>query len=202
MVTRGFTGRPPGQGERARLPPGQYETGDFPVLSIGPTPRIDLARWTFTLWDAARPFKVWTWAEFEQLPRTAWRGDIHCVTKWSKFDTSWEGVAFDDLLRAAGSTEAPKPYLLAVGFDDYSTNVSVADLAGGQAMVATRFGGQPLAPDHGGPARLLVPHLYFWKSAKWCKGLRFTAKDEAGFWELNGYHMRGDPWKEQRFEGD
>ncbi|RYY62059.1 MAG: sulfite oxidase-like oxidoreductase, partial [Comamonadaceae bacterium] len=139
--------------------------------------------------------------EFQALPRTQWQGDIHCVTTWSKFDTVWEGVAIDDLFAAAG-IEAPTPYLLALSFDDYDTNVPVADLVGGRAMVATHFGGAPLTAEHGGPARLLVPHFYFWKSAKWLKGLKFTARDEAGFWELRGYHMYGDPWRQQRYSDD
>ena len=201
MVTRGFTGRPRPEVKAERLPPGQYLTEDFPVLSLGPTPRIDLAKWSFTLSDGPRPLKRWSWAEFDALPRTRWHGDIHCVTKWSKFDTEWEGVAFDDLIAAAG-IELRWSHLLALSYDDYSTNVPVADLGGAKAMVATRYAGKPIPPDHGGPARLLVPHLYFWKSAKWLKGLKFTRQDEAGFWELRGYHMYGDPWREQRFSGD
>jgi DMSO/TMAO reductase YedYZ molybdopterin-dependent catalytic subunit len=183
------------------LPPGQFETEGFPVLSKGPTPRIDMASWRFTLSNGPRPMKSWSWDEFVALPRTVWQGDIHCVTTWSKFDTRWEGVTIDDLLADAGIA-APTPWLLALSLDDYDTNVPVADLLGGRAMVATHFDGQPLAPEHGGPARLLVPHLYFWKSAKWIKGLKFTARDEAGFWELRGYHMYGDPWRQQRYSDD
>jgi len=201
MATRGFFGRRPATDVAKRLPPGQHLTDDFPVLSYGPTPELPLAAWRFTLHDGPRPLASWSWDEFNALPQTTWRGDIHCVTTWSKFDTEWQGVTVDDLLRAAG-IEAPTPYVLARSFDDYDTNVPLADLVGGRAMVATRFGGAPLAPEHGGPARLLVPHLYFWKSAKWLKGLRFTARDEAGFWELRGYHMRGDPWREQRYTND
>ncbi|GGC02120.1 sulfite oxidase-like oxidoreductase [Pseudoduganella buxea] len=201
MSTRGFTGRRPGADAARRLPPGQYETRDFPVLSLGPAPVIDLAQWRFTLRHGARPLASWTWEQFQALPRTRWQGDIHCVTTWSKFDTEWEGVTLDDLLQAAG-VAAPTPYLLAQSYDDYDTNVPLAELAGGRAMIATHFGGQPLTAEHGGPARLLVPHLYFWKSAKWLKGLKFTARDEAGFWELRGYHMHGDPWREQRFSSD
>lgn len=201
MATRGFFGRRPAIDVAKRLPPGQHLTDDFPVLSYGPTPEVPLADWRFTLHDGPRPLASWSWDEFNALPQTTWRGDIHCVTTWSKFDTEWQGVTVDDLLRAAG-IEAPTPWVLARSFDDYDTNVPMADLANGQAMVATRFGGAPLAPEHGGPARLLVPHLYFWKSAKWLKGLRFTARDEAGFWELRGYHMRGDPWREQRYTND
>jgi DMSO/TMAO reductase YedYZ molybdopterin-dependent catalytic subunit len=201
MATRGFTGRRPTAALARRLPPGQYETEDFPVLAKGPTPRVDLASWRFTLSDGPRPLASWSWAEFEALPRTKWQGDIHCVTKWSKFETVWEGVSIDDLLAAAG-VAPPSAWLLALSHDDYDTNVPVADLLGGRAMIATRYGGRPLAPEHGGPARLLVPHLYFWKSAKWIKGLRFTARDEAGFWELRGYHMYGDPWRQQRYSDD
>lgn len=201
MATRGFTGRRPTAAFARRLPPGQYETEDFPVLAKGPTPRVDLASWRFTLSDGPRPLASWSWAEFEALPRTQWQGDIHCVTKWSKFETEWEGVSIDDLLAAAGIAP-PSAWLLALSHDDYDTNVPIADLLGGRAMIATRYDGKPLEPEHGGPARLLVPHLYFWKSAKWIKGLRFTARDEAGFWELRGYHMYGDPWRQQRYSDD
>ena len=201
MATRGFRGRPPPKAVAERLPPGQYRTDDFPVLAMGPTPQVDLASWIFTLKNGPKPLARWTWAQFEALPRTTWRGDIHCVTKWSKFDTLWEGVTIDDLFAAAGITP-PTDYLLAQSHDGYDTNVPVADLVGGRAMIATRYAGAPLAPEHGGPARLLVPHLYFWKSAKWVQALRFTARDEAGFWELRGYHMYGDPWREQRYTND
>jgi DMSO/TMAO reductase YedYZ molybdopterin-dependent catalytic subunit len=201
MTTRGFKGRRPDASAARRLPPGQFETDDFPVLAKGPTPRIDLATWRFTLSDGPRPLASWNWAEFQALPRTVWQGDIHCVTTWSKFDTTWHGVTIDDLLAAAG-VAPPSAFLLAQSFDDYDTNVPVADLVGGRAMVATHFDGQPLASEHGGPARLLVPHLYFWKSAKWLKGLKFTPRDEAGFWELRGYHMYGDPWRQQRYSDD
>jgi len=166
------------------------------VLAKGPTPRVDLATWKFTINDGPRPLASWSWTEFEALPRTTVRRDIHCVTKWSKFDTTC-----DDLFAAANITP-PTPFLLAQSYDGYDTNVPVEDLVGGRAMIATRFDGQPITAEHGGPARLLVPHLYFWKSAKWVKGLRFTARDEAGFWELRGYHMYGDPWREQRYTND
>ena len=127
--------------------------------------------------------------------------DIHCVTSWSKLNTAWEGVAVDDILADAGLS-APTPFALAHCYDGYSTNVPLADLATGKAMVALKYEGQPLPRDHGGPARLLVPHLYFWKSAKWVNGLQFTERDEAGFWEPRGYHMYGDPWREQRYTND
>lgn len=201
MATRGFTGRRPAADTARRLPPGQHLTEDFPVLSFGPTPRVDLANWRFTLKHGSKPLASWSWDEFEALPQTQWQGDIHCVTTWSKFDTAWQGVTLDDLFAAAGIAP-PTPFLLAHSFDDYSTNVPVADVVGGKAMVATRFAGAPLATEHGGPARLLVPHLYFWKSAKWIDGLKFTETDTAGFWELRGYHLYGDPWREQRYSDD
>ncbi|MEI7970774.1 MAG: sulfite oxidase-like oxidoreductase [Betaproteobacteria bacterium] len=184
-----------------RLPPGQFLTEDFPVLSFGPTPFVDLNEWRFTLKVGPRPVKTWTWAGFNALPQTQVTTDIHCVTTWSKFDTHWQGVTVDDLLADAGLAP-PTSFVLAHGLDGYSTNVPLADLAGGRAMVATHFGGQPLAHEHGGPARLLVPHLYFWKSAKWVNALQFTTRDEPGFWETRGYHMRGDPFRQQRYDDD
>ena len=200
-MTRGFLGRAR-KPHNDRLPPGQYDTGkDFPVLTAEVTPRLDPEKLSMTVDGLVEAPTTWTWQELHQLPGTVFNGDIHCVTTWSKFDTVWEGVAIDDLFAAAGIA-APTPYLLALSFDDYDTNVPVADLVGGRAMVATHFGGEPLTAEHGGPARLLVPHLYFWKSAKWLKGLKFTARDEAGFWELRGYHMYGDPWRQQRYSDD
>jgi DMSO/TMAO reductase YedYZ molybdopterin-dependent catalytic subunit len=201
MATRGFTGRhqPPNLGNR--IPPGQHLVEDFPVLSAGPTPRVPLEKWTFTLKVGPRPVMVWSWAEFNTLPMTKMTRDIHCVTAWSKLDTSWEGVSIDDLLAKAG-VKPPTGFVLAHSFGGYSTNVPVADLIGGKAMVALRYENQPLSPDHGGPARLLVPHLYFWKSAKWLNALQFTERDEPGFWELRGYHIYGDPWREQRYTND
>jgi DMSO/TMAO reductase YedYZ molybdopterin-dependent catalytic subunit len=160
-----------------------------------------LSDWSFTLKDGSRPVKCWSWAEFDALPQTKLTRDIHCVTKWSKLNTPWTGVLIDDLLAEAG-LEPPTSYLLAHSYDGYSTNLPVADLVNGKAMIATRYEGKPLTAEHGGPARLLVPHLYFWKSAKWIKALQFTARDEAGFWELRGYHIYGDPWREQRYSGD
>jgi DMSO/TMAO reductase YedYZ molybdopterin-dependent catalytic subunit len=143
----------------------------------------------------------WSFDEFARLPQSKFHRDIHCVTKWTKLDTNWEGVLVDDILKAAGIT-APTGFLLAHSYDGYTTNVPYQDLAGDRAMIATSYEGYPITPDHGGPARLLVPHLYFWKSAKWVNALQFTEKDEAGFWELRGYHIYGDPWREQRFDGD
>jgi DMSO/TMAO reductase YedYZ molybdopterin-dependent catalytic subunit len=201
MVTRGFTGRarPPEIAER--LPPGQYLEQEFPVLSAGPTPRVRTEDWSFTLKDGPKPVMKWDWAAFNALPQSKMTRDIHCVTKWSKFNTPWEGVLVDDIFAEAGIVP-PTAFTLAHSFDGYSTNVPVADLVEGKAMVALKYEGKPLHPEHGGPARLLVPHLYFWKSAKWVNGLQFTKNDEPGFWELRGYHIYGDPWREQRFTGD
>lgn len=200
-VTRGFTGKQREKTEAERLPPGQALTADFPVLSAGPTPQVKTETWTFTLKHGPRPIAKWSWHEFNRLPQTKLTRDIHCVTTWSKFNTGWQGVMIDDILAAAG-IEAPTQFTLAHSFDGYSTNVPTADLVGGRAMVATLYEGKPITPDHGGPARLLVPHLYFWKSAKWINALQFTAQDTAGFWEERGYHMYGDPWREQRYSGD
>lgn len=171
------------------------------MLSAGPTPRIALDAWRFTLRVGPKPIKQWSWDELNMLPLTTTTRDIHCVTRWSKFDTTWTGISVDDLLADAGVAPAT-PYILAHSVDGYSANVPTKDLVGGRGMVAVAFAGRPISPEHGGPARLLVPHLYFWKSAKWLNGLRFTERDEAGFWELRGYHMYGDPWQEQRYSGD
>jgi DMSO/TMAO reductase YedYZ molybdopterin-dependent catalytic subunit len=201
MVTRGFTGRQARSDTAGRIPPGQHLVDDFPVLSAGPAPRVAVEDWSFTLKVGPRPVKVWNWTEFNALPRSTWTRDIHCVTAWSKLDTSWEGVYVDDILADAG-IDAPTEFILAHSFDGYSTNVPVADLRSGKAMIALNYEGEPLTRDHGGPARLLVPHLYFWKSAKWVNGLQFTERDEPGFWELRGYHIYGDPWREQRYTND
>jgi DMSO/TMAO reductase YedYZ molybdopterin-dependent catalytic subunit len=201
-ISRGFHGRPrpPTAG---RLPPGQYETREFPVLSAGPTPRVPLAAWDLTLRGTDAQTARWTWDEFQALPHEVLTRDIHCVTKWSKFDTVWEGVSVDTLLaEAAARGVEPAPYVLAVCDHDYTTNLPLADVICGKAWVATKYDGEPLPPEHGGPARLLVPHLYFWKSAKWVRQLRFIERDEPGFWEGYGYHNYGDPWREQRYAGD
>jgi len=201
MVTRGFTGRHQPADVADRIPPGQHVVDDFPVLSAGPTPRIALDQWSFTLKAGPKPLMTWNWAEFNTLPQTKITRDIHCVTTWSKLNTSWEGVLIDDILAEAG-IEPPTAFVLAHSYGGYSTNLPVADLTGGLAMVAVRYEGRPLEPDHGGPARLLVPHLYFWKSAKWLNALQFINRDEPGFWELRGYHIYGDPWREQRYTDD
>jgi DMSO/TMAO reductase YedYZ molybdopterin-dependent catalytic subunit len=197
-ISRGFHRRRP-EVDPSRLPPGQYETGDFPVLSAGPTPHTPLDEWSFTIHGAVDEPVSWTWEELNALPQETVTKDIHCVTKWSKFDTVWTGVSIDTLLHDV-STSAE--YVVAFSDGGYTTNVPLADLTEGQAWVATQFGGEPLEPEHGGPARLLVPHLYFWKSAKWVRGLELREDDEPGFWETYGYHNYGDPWKEQRYWGD
>jgi DMSO/TMAO reductase YedYZ molybdopterin-dependent catalytic subunit len=198
-VSRGFQGRRRTTSDPARIPPGQYVTDDFPVLSAGPTPHTPLSTWTFEVRGAVAEPVSWTWAEFQALPRETITVDVHCVTKWSKLDTVWTGVSVDTLL-AAVKTSAP--YVLAFCDGGYTTNLPLEDLTGGKAWVAYDYGGQPLEPEHGGPARLLVPHLYFWKSAKWVRGLDLRNDDEPGFWETYGYHNYGDPWKEQRYAGD
>jgi len=202
-ISRGFRGRRRSEPAADRLPPGQYETRDFPVLSAGPTPHIRTANWDFTIRGVNDALVRWTWDEFADLPHESVTTDIHCVTKWSKFDTMWEGVSIDTLLdEATRRGVQPGPYVLATSDGGYSTNLPVADVTGGKAWIAVRFDKKPLAPEHGGPARLLVPHLYFWKSAKWVRELRLLEHDEPGFWETLGYHNYGDPWREQRYAGD
>jgi DMSO/TMAO reductase YedYZ molybdopterin-dependent catalytic subunit len=198
-ISRGFTGRRRSTTDPSRVPPGQYLTADFPVLSAGPTPHTPLQEWSFTIRGALDEPISWTWEEFIALPAETITVDIHCVTKWTKLDTNWRGVSLDTLL-AAVNTEAQ--YLTARSDGGYTTNLALRDVTDGKAWVAYEFGGERLEPEHGGPARLLVPHLYFWKSAKWVRGLTFTADDEPGFWEGYGYHNHGDPWLEQRYQGD
>lgn len=201
-ISRGFKSKRAQQNGADRVPPGQHVTADFPILSAGPTPQIKVADWKLALQLGGRLLGTWSWNEFEGLPQTTVKVDIHCVTTWSKLDTTWQGVTFDDLLKAVGLLEPPQPYVMAHCDGGYTTNVPVADLIGGKGMIATRFDGLPIAPAHGGPARLLVPHLYFWKSGKWLRRVRFMPEDERGFWESRGYHNYGDPWKEQRYDGD
>jgi DMSO/TMAO reductase YedYZ molybdopterin-dependent catalytic subunit len=198
--TRGFTGRR--DRSDPRLPPGQYDTGDsWPVLTAEPTPRLDTASWTFAVEGlVARP-TTWSWDEIHELPPSTFEGDIHCVTTWSKLGMSFSGVSVDTLLEIA-EPHAAATQVLAFSHTIYTTNLPLADLVGGQAWIAWEVDGAPLPREHGGPARLLVPHLYFWKSAKWIAGLRLLDHEEQGFWEQNGYHDRGDPWKEQRYQGD
>lgn len=184
-----------------RLPPGQYSTRDFPVLSLGPTPRVALSSWKLTIDGLVAKPLTFTWDEINATPQEQITKDIHCVTKWSKFDTKWSGVSLDYLMEKAGISEEAT-HLIAYSYDGYTTNLPLEDIHHGKAMVALRYDNEIIEAEHGGPARLLVPHLYFWKSAKWLNRLEFTDHDEPGFWETRGYHNYGDPWKEQRYTFD
>ncbi len=194
VVTRGFRSRRRDPDER--VPPGQYVTDDFPVLSAGPTPRIDTDRWSFEIVSEHGERATWSWHELLALPIDKIQTDIHCVTRWSKLATRWRGVSLDHLL---AGVETSALYAMVQAYGGYTTNVPLADLRGGKAWIAYEFDGRPLRPEHGGPARLLIPHLYFWKSAKWVRGLHLQVRDEPGFWERNGYSMYGDPWTEDRY---
>ncbi|HVN26785.1 MAG TPA: sulfite oxidase-like oxidoreductase [Candidatus Paceibacterota bacterium] len=184
-----------------RLPPGQYREYDFPVLSLGPTPKVGTAEWKLDVDGLVAKKLSWTWDEFNALPQENVVKDIHCVTKWSKFDTAWSGVSIDTIIELAGVDESAT-HLIAYSYDGYSTNLPIEDVRNGKAMVALRYDNAAIEAEHGGPARLLVPHLYFWKSAKWVNRLSFTDHDDPGFWEIRGYHNYGDPWKEQRYSFD
>jgi DMSO/TMAO reductase YedYZ molybdopterin-dependent catalytic subunit len=201
LISRGFFGRRRQPDAADRLPPGQYITPDFPVLSAGPTPRIALDDWTFSIGGLVREPVAWNWEAFTSLPAQTFTVDIHCVTKWSKLDTRWKGVSVDVLLEHV-DLDPKAGFVTATCYGGYTTNLPLPDIVNGQAFVAYEYGGRPLPPEHGGPARLVVPHLYFWKSAKWVNGLQFMEFDRRGFWESLGYHNRGDPWKEERYQGD
>lgn len=199
--TRGFAGR--GRAERdPRLPPGQYDTGDtWPVLTAEVTPQVETSSWSFAVKGLVDNPTTWTWEEIHALPGSTYNGDIHCVTTWSKLGVTFSGVSVDTLLEIA-AVRPGASHVLAFSHSGYTTNLPLADVTSGRAWVVWEYEGQALPTEHGGPARLLVPHLYFWKSAKWVAGLRVLDHDEAGFWERNGYHDRGDPWLEQRYQGD
>ena len=196
IVSPGFSGRRRGD---QKLPPGQYLVTDFPVLSAGPTPRVDTQSWQFRIKTETGQVRDWDWATFRALPDEEITVDIHCVTKWSKLTTHWRGVSLDTLLAQADTSAQ---FVLAHSYGGYTTNLPLADLRDGQAWMAFEYEGKPLTAEHGGPARLLVPHLYFWKSAKWVQGIDLLDKDRPGFWESLGYHNYGDPWREQRYWGD
>jgi DMSO/TMAO reductase YedYZ molybdopterin-dependent catalytic subunit len=181
-----------------RLPPGQTLTQKWPVLSYGAVPRIDLATWTFTVDGEVDMPCRWTWDEFQALPRIRVRCDIHCVTAWSRYDNLFEGVAAGEVIRRAGP-RAGAAFVMVHSYGGYTTNVRLEDLMQADVLLAFTHDGRPLAPDHGGPCRLVVPRLYFWKSAKWVRGLELLRGEQPGFWEQNGYHIRGDPWKEERY---
>jgi DMSO/TMAO reductase YedYZ molybdopterin-dependent catalytic subunit len=201
FVSRGFTGRRR-QGEKAdRLPPGQDLTDDFPVLSAGPTPYTPMEKWSFSIEGLVKDKAAWSWEQFLTLPMQTFVVDISCVTKWTHLDMKWEGVSVDTLLEHV-DLDRRSMFLTAFSDGGYTTNMPLTDVINGQAFVALKYDDKPLEPEHGGPARLVVPHLYFWKSAKWVRGLRLMEKDQRGFWESLGYHNRGDPWKEERYWND
>ena len=199
--TRGFAGR--GAARDPRLPPGQYDAGKtWPVLTAEATPKLSPADSTFGIDGlVARP-TMWTWDELHALPPSTYSGDIHCVTTWSKLGITFTGVSVDTLLEAAGEPLPTATHTLATSHTGYTTNIPLADVTGGKAWVVWEVDGQPLPKEHGGPVRMIVPHLYFWKSAKWVASLRLLDHDQPGFWEVNGYHDLGDPWREQRYQGD
>lgn len=201
FISRGFVGKRRGTAPANRVPPGQYVTDDFPVLSAGPTPRVQLDQWRFTIEQLGNESASWSWKEFLQLPAQEFVADIHCVTKWSKLDTHWQGVSIDTLLEQI-DLDPHVMYVTAFCYGGYTTNLPLPEILNGRAFVAYNYEGSPLPPEHGGPARLVVPHLYFWKSAKWVRGLRLIPEDKAGFWETFGYNNHGDPWKEERYSGD
>ncbi len=196
IITRGFAGR----GRRdVDLPPGQYLTEDFPVLSAGPTPRVPTDTWQLGVSTESGERRTWSWSDLLALPSETVTVDIHCVTKWSKLGTGWRGVRIETLLEDVGTAA---DYVLAHSYGGYTTNVPLEDLLDEKAWIAYEYDGGPIPAEHGGPARLLVPHLYFWKSAKWVRELQLLLEDEPGFWETAGYHNYGDPWREQRYWGD
>jgi len=183
---------------RDRVPPGQVLSEKFPVLTYGPTPGISLKDWRLKIWGLVEEPRQFTWDEFMQLPRKRQVVDIHCVTRWSKLDTVWEGVPFTEIVKLV----KPKPearYVMEHSYGGYTTNVSLQELLDDDVLLAFNYDDKPLETEHGGPLRMLVPKLYFWKSAKWLNGLEFMDEDRAGFWEMYGYHMHGDPWTEERF---
>jgi len=197
LISRGFSGHR--RSSDPNLPPGQYLTEDFPVLSAGPTPRVDLDDWELSVTTETGDVHRWDWAGLQALPQDEPTVDLHCVTRWSKFATDWRGVSLDTLL---ADVETAADYMLISSYGGYTTNVPLEDLLDGKAWIAHTYDGEPLAAEHGGPARLLVPHLYLWKSAKWVRGLTLSLEDEPGFWETAGYHNYGDPWREQRYWGE
>ncbi len=184
--------------ERERLPPGQRLVGHFPVLHYGGVPRVDLGRWTFRVWGLVEEEVTWTYPAFTALPTTRIVCDIHCVTGWSKFDTVWEGVSVLELMRQVRLRPAAR-FVLVHAAQGFTANLALDDFIRDGNLFAWRYGEATLSPEHGGPLRLVVPHLYFWKSAKWVHGVEFLAEERLGFWEQHGYHPRGDPWLEERF---
>ena len=199
FISRGFHGRGRKDVDPARVPPGQYVTRDFPVLSAGPTQHTPLDGWDFRIVGELDEPRSWTWDEFRALPNEEITRDIHCVTKWTKLDTVWRGVSIDMLLNGI---ETVAKHVIQYSDGGYTTNLPLEDVSGGKAWVVYEYDGEPLRPSTAAPRRMLVPHLYFWKSAKWLRELRLQSEDEPGFWERNGYHNYGDPWREERYWGD
>jgi DMSO/TMAO reductase YedYZ molybdopterin-dependent catalytic subunit len=197
IVTPGFYGKRRGAADR--LPPGQYLADDFPVLTAGPTPVVHTEDWEFTITTEVGERHSWSWRDLQALPAETPTVDIHCVTKWSKLDTRWRGVPLDEFFT---DVDTAADYAMIHSYGGYTTNLPLEDLLDGQAWVAYDYDGEELLAQHGGPARLLVPHLYFWKSAKWVRAIELMVTDEPGFWESLGYHDYGDPWLEQRYQGD
>ena len=187
--------------ENQRLPPGQHLTRDWPVLDLGIVPNVPLHAWRLDLYGAIENPVSWDWAAFSKLPQSKFVSDIHCVTTWSRYDNSWQGVPTRDVLDIVRPADDAKAVLLYAS-DGYTTNLPLEDLAAEDALFVFGWNDAPLTAEHGGPVRLVVPHLYFWKSAKWIKAVEFLSADTPGYWEENGYHMRGDPWREQRYSGD
>lgn len=198
IINKGFK---PKREKDKRLPPGQYETKDFPVLSLGPTPQISKSDWSLKIFGLVEHEIELDWEKINTFPQKNVVKDIHCVTKWSKFDTNWKGVDLEDIISIV-KVKKEATHIIAYSYDGYTTNLPMEDILNGKAMVALEYDGQDIEAKHGGPARLLVPHLYFWKSAKWLKGIEFVDADQPGFWEKRGYHNYGNPWKEQRYTND
>lgn len=201
FVSRGFLGRRRQPDQAGRLPPGQYLVNDWPVLSAGPTPRITTDKWRFTIEGLVTAPASWSWDEFLELPSKTYTVDISCVTKWTKLDMTWKGVSVDTVF-AAVQLDPKAAFITAYSYGGYTTNLPIPDLINDQAFIAYEAYDKPLPPEHGGPVRLVVPHLYFWKSAKWLQGFHVEEREKLGFWETLGYHRRGDPWKEERYSGD
>jgi len=200
QINEGFTGKSAASDDR--LPPGQTQVTQWPVLSYGPTPQIDKADWSLTIDGEVNSPVTLDWEAFNKLPQSTLTTDIHCVTRWSRFGMEWEGVLIDDLIALAGGLTTNAKFAIAHSYGGYTTNLPIWDVQGGHGMIATKADGEPLTPEHGGLARSFVPHLYLWKSAKWITRLTFTASDDPGFWEVNGYNNYGDPWKEERYSDE
>ena len=187
--------------EEQRLPPGQHLTKDWPVLDLGVVPPVSRVRWRLDVYGAVETPVFWTFAEFTAQKQARFTSDIHCVTTWSRYDNEWEGLATRELLAVCQPREDTR-FVVLHSYDGYTTNLALEDFAAEDALLAHSWSGQPLSEEHGGPVRLVVPHLYFWKSAKWLQAIEFRTGDAPGFWEVRGYHNRGDPWAEQRYSDD